>query len=445
MEKLIRVSCCFFLLFLFFSCSGPRQADEPEVHFADASVETQVEDLKDKIEDQPNNILFRKQLADVYSENGEKLQAMRILEAAFVIDPSDAEMKYQYGQIAMSLGDKLKAYRAYKDVLQTAEGSAYLDRIAPIFVDAFVVNPVVQSSADEAFANFSADGDKIIYQSNQNGNWDIFEYNFENQMITQITNSPAHEENPDFAPNQNAVLYTSTSEDHRDVDYNQKLRDIFIMTLSNKKEMNLTTNGSNDWRPRYSGDGKYITFVSERNDLREVPYYKLKGDVFVMENDGRFQLSLTKTESNNGGPCILPGSTEDNGVVFFDSDRNGTYDIFRMDFKGKDIRQITFDPDANDVSPSISANGDKITFFSDRDGNYEIYMMNADGSAQQRLTSNAADDLNPIFSPDGTKVLFHTSRNGNYDIYLLDLTQQSSTMPIHEVITRIDSEIQNLQ
>jgi len=433
------------LLLTMFSCSGSKKSEEKEIVFADEQVQQRVEDLKDKIEENPNSAIYRKQLATVYYENGEKLEAMNQLEKAFVIDPSDAEMKYMYADIALSMGDKLKAYRAYKEVLQMPSGAVYLDRIAPMFTDAFEITKVIGGPANEAFGNFSADGSKIIYQSDQNGNWDIYEYDLQAQTSKVLLATPAQEENPDFAPDGSAFVYSSTRDDHRDVDYNQKLRDIFIYRFDNQKEWNLTTNGSNDWRPRYSPDGKYIVFVSERNDLRDVPFYELFGNIFIMENDGRFQLALTNVEANNGSPCVAPGSTEDKGTIYFDSDRNGNFAIYKTDMKGEDVRQITFNPDANDVGPDISHRGDKIVFFSDRDGNYEIYLMNTDGSAQQRLTSNPADDLNPVFSPDGTKVLFHSDRDGNYDLFMLDLGRQAGTASVSEVLDNIDKAIEQLQ
>ena len=72
-------------------------------------------------------------------------------------------------------------------------------------------------------------------------------------------------------------------------------------------------------------------------------------------------------------------------------------------------------------------------------------MMNTDGSAAQRLTANPADDLNPVFSPDGAKVLFHSNRDGNYDIFQIDLSEQSGTLGIYDVISRIDTALNNLQ
>jgi TolB protein len=445
MQRIISTLILISIFLVFFACGGAKKAGMVHVQLEDDLLQAQVELLQDKIEENPNNIEYRKQLAEVYYQGGKGREALLVLDKAFVIDPSNAESKYLYAEIALSIGDRLKAYRAYKDVLQGSEGQAYLDRIAPKFADAFDVEKVIGTDANEAFGNFSKDGNKIIYQSDQNGNWDIFEYDMISGTTTQLTFSPAHEENPDISPDGKKIIYTSTIEDHRDVNYDQKLRDIFVMDIKSKEKRNLTTNGSNDWRPRFSKDGKHISFVSERDDLREVPFYELFSNVYIMESDGRFQLHLTEVQANNGNPCILPGSTDDKGKVYFDSNSNGLYAIYTVDFKGKNLRQVTFNLNTNDVSPDVSSNGDKVVYFSDRDGNYEIYLMNNDGSAQQRLTSNPSDDLNPLFSPDGINVLFHSNRSGSYDLYLLDLSQQTEALPLHEVVGKIDQAMQGLQ
>ncbi len=445
MKKIVQFSALISLI-LMISCGGSKSGSDvadDEIYAMPGAERIQV--LKEKIQDKPYNMLYRRQLAEAYMETGNNLQAMTVLEDAFQVAPGDAETQYLYSDIASRSGDRIKEYKAYKNILEGPEGDIYFDRIAPKFIDIFKAVKIIGTSADEAFGMYSPDGSNIIYQTNENGNWDIYQYNIASGTSSSLVNSDAEEENPYFSPDGKTIAYTSTAADHRDVDYNQKLRDIFLLDLLTKKNNNLTTNGSNDWRPRFSPDGKYIAFVSERNDLRDLPFIDLNSDVFIMENDGRFQLKLTNTESHNGSPCILSGSTEQNGTVYFDSDQSGTYAIYQMDMKGQDIRQLTFNSIANDVSPSVSLSGEKIAFFSDRDGNYDIFMMNGDGSAQQKLTSNSSDDLNPVFSADGNKILFHSNRNGNYDIFELDLSQQNEMVSKTQLINIIDNSIMNLE
>ena len=446
MQRIIKLLSLLSIVALVFSCSGSKQVTtESGAVIEDVQVQAQAQELQTLIEANPTNQEYRRQLASLYSENRLNLEAMKTLEKAIIMDPNDSETMFLYGEIAVEAGDKVKGYHAYKKVLQGLDGTSYVDRIAPKFSDSFITELLIGGSGQQAFGAFSADGSRIIYQADTQGNWDIFEYNVADKARNPIVQTESHEENPAFAPDGNTIVYTSTVEDHRDVEYDQKVRDIFMKDLASGRETNLTTNGSDDWHPKYAFDGKYIAFVSERNDLRNVPFYQLFGNVFIMEADGRFQLELAHADAHSGSPSIAPGSTEDQGLVYFDSDRDGDRAIYQMDFKGENLRQITFNPGSSDVGPDVSASGDKIVFCSDRDGNFEVYMMNSDGSAQQRLTSNGADDLNPVFSPDGQKVLFHSNRNGDFDIFMMDLSTQSSTLAVSEVVNRIDKALQNLR
>jgi len=256
-----------------------------------------------------------------------------------------------------------------------------------------------------------------------------------------LTYDAAHEENPVYSHDGKFICYTSTRDDHRNVDYDQKLRDIYLMDLQSKREVNLTTNSSNDWRPRFSRDGKFIVFVSERSDLRDVSIIDLYSHIYIMESDGSFQLELTKVDANDGGPVMVGG---ENQPIYFDSNRNGNFAIYKMRSDGSEVKQITYNTEYNDAAPDVNVDGSKIVFFSDRDGNFEIYTMNSDGSNQQRLTANPADDLNPIISPDGTKILFHSNRAGVYAIYELDLAQKSDVASLTQVISQIDAALTRL-
>jgi Tol biopolymer transport system component len=429
------------LLFLvFISCGGTSKTstDSEDLGSSDAEISLRIADLKENIEDDPNNLDLRLQLAREYEALNRNMEALKTYEDALAIDPNQADIKYSYAELALRMGDKRKSFQSYKDILLGVDGPQYLGRIAPKFLDSYVVRPVISTPVPEAYANYSIDGTKIIYQAYQNDNWDIFEFDVASQTSKQLTFDPAHEENPDISPDMKTIVYTSTKDDHRNVDYDQKLRDIYIMDLSSQIETNLTTNSSNDWKPRYDRSGNFIVFVSERNDLRDVSITELYSNIYIMEADGSFQLQLTKVDANDGGPVIWGGES---GFIYFDSNRNGSYDIYRMKADGSDVKQLTDDQEINNVSPDINADATKITFFSDRDGNYEIYIMNENGENLQRVTSNPADDLNPVFSPDGTKILFHSDRMGNYDIFEADLTQKNETATISDVVAKIDASL----
>ena len=395
-----------------------------------------IAELRKNIEDEPNKMEWRYQLAKEYKQIGRNMEALKTYEEALAINPSQSDLKYNYAELSMTMGDKKKALQAYKEILLGIDGQQYLDRISPKFLDAYQVTPVISGPAAEAFGMYSPDGMKIIYQVYQIDNWDIFEFDRATQTSTQITFKPSDEENPAYTPDFKYLLYTSTQDDHRNVEYNQKLRDIYYFDRSANREINLTTNSSNDWRPRFSRDGKLISFVSERSDLREVSPVELYSHIYMMEADGTFQLQITQGEQIDGGPVMSGGETD---PIYFDSNRSGNFAIYKITPGTSDTQQITASMPYNNVAPDLNFENTRITFFSDRDGNYEVYIMNSDGSNEQKLTSNPADDLNPVFSADGRKILFHSDRRGNYDLYEIDLDQKIDGASVSKVVEQIDA------
>ena len=428
------------LILFLMSCGGSSKSDvaTDDMAMSELASSERIAELQENIEDEPNNLSWRLLLAQEYESMGQDMQALKTYESALAVDPNQADIKYSYAELALRMGDKRKAFTSYKEVLLGRDGPQYLNRIAPKFLDSYNVTALIASSVPEAFPSYSADGTKIIYQAYQGDNWNIYEYDKALQTTKQLTFDPADEENPAYSPDGRTIAFTSTKDDHRDVDYNQKLRDIYTIDLITQYETNLTTNGSNDWKPRFSSDGNFIVFVSERNDLREVSLTEINSHIFIMEKDGSFQLELTKVEANDGGPVLRGGET---GTLYFDSNRNGSYDIYRMKADGTEIKQITYSREYDTVAPDLSAIGNRIAFFSDRDGNYEIYMMNENGDDEIRVTSNPADDLNPVFSNDGQKIIFFSNRSGNYDIYEASLDQRNEGASISDVVVKIDASL----
>jgi Tol biopolymer transport system component len=82
-----------------------------------------------------------------------------------------------------------------------------------------------------------------------------------------------------------------------------------------------------------------------------------------------------------------------------------SYDIFRADLDGSNLRQLTNTP-GYDAEATISPVGDRIIFTSDRSGDLELYSMALDGSDVKRLTNRPGYDGGAYYSPDGSKIVW---------------------------------------
>lgn len=57
------------------------------------------------------------------------------------------------------------------------------------------------------YASWSSDGRQLVYQSDANGNWDIYLYSLETGKVSALTHSPFDEQHPVWVPGKRAVVF----------------------------------------------------------------------------------------------------------------------------------------------------------------------------------------------------------------------------------------------
>jgi Tol biopolymer transport system component len=119
----------------------------------------------------------------------------------------------------------------------------------------------------------------------------------------------------------------------------------------------------------------------------------------------------------------------DSYTVYFESDRNGDTEIYRID--GEDATQVTT---GNCVHPSVTADGSmllytKITETSEWGTFWNVYIF--EGGEERRLTRNEIyDEFEPAISRDGTFAAFSSLREGNLEIITLPIDQLEMQLDI---------------
>ena len=99
--------------------------------------------------------------------------------------------------------------------------------------------------------------------------------------------------------------------------------------------------------------------------------------------------------------AALYAQASDVSHIAFSSKRDGNYDIYMMDTKGKNLQKLTNHP-GNEYSPAFSPDGRWMAYVSNRDGNLEVYVMYLNTRISHRLTWHSRHDVNPAWSPDGS-------------------------------------------
>jgi len=428
--KLLLLLIVALLPGLFTSCGGSKKVSQSE--YSAMSPSDKITYLTAQVEKDPENIVLKKQLYKEYLSLDMAPQALNVMEEVLIIDPTQVDIQFEYGELQYKQGNTTSANRAFLNVLNSVSGDFYTSRIANYVSGNFLVQAVTSGAMDEGFPSFSADGKKMAFQKFNGNDWDIIEFDLETRQELPLAATSANEEAPVYSPDGKQLVYTSTASDRRPIENKVKVREIRVMERSDRFSQNLTQSVADDWLPRYSNNAEMLLFVSERSDLRRVSYVDKQSDIFIMERDGDFQHRLTDSPANEGGASF----SADDKRIFFHSNKNGVYDLFSMKTSGKQVLTIVDSP-GNDVNPSASPKGDHVVFMSDRDGNYEIYRVTTEGAQPERLTYNAGVDANPVFSPDGKSVAFHSDRNGNFDIFVINLDYESGAMTKAELIQKL--------
>lgn len=154
---------------------------------------------------------------------------------------------------------------------------------------------------------------------------------------------------------------------------------------------------SNDYShsPRFSPDGKRVTFISNRSGYDEI---------WVANSNcsNQRQVSLLNQKGTRH-----PDWSPDGTRIAFNQIVDGQYEIFDIEVEGGRIRRLTNSP-YNDTLPKWSSNGKAIYFCSMRDPNNEhecqVWKLSLDGGEISNVTNNNYGEY--IESADGSSLYF---------------------------------------
>jgi len=216
---------------------------------------------------------------------------------------------------------------------------------------------------------------KIAFDTDRDGNTEIYVMNPDGSDQTRITNNPAADYDPAWSFDGSQIAFVSS----RDAN-----SEIYKMNADGSGQTRLTNNAATDDQPAWSPDGSQIAFVSRRDGNDEI---------YVMNADGSGQTRLTAVAAAAGGPLRLT------------------------------------DTPATDGGPAWSPDGSKIAFHSERDGNSEIYTMNPDGTNVTRLSYTSLTDREPAWHPAGTTLAVSTfcTCNGRFQIYVSGISHWAAS------------------
>ena len=166
----------------------------------------------------------------------------------------------------------------------------------------------------DLFPVWSPDGRRIAFDSDRDGNWEIYVMNADGSGVTRLTDNDAADGFPAWSPDGRRITFDSD----RDGNW-----EIYVMNADGSGVARLTDNGAADGFPAWSPDGRRIAFESNRDGNVEI---------YLMNPDGSGVVRLTYNGAADFSPAWSPDGRR---IAFYSNRDDGNWDIYVMNAAGE--------------------------------------------------------------------------------------------------------------
>ena len=231
-----------------------------------------------------------------------------------------------------------------------------------------------EPNANNSYPIASPDGEWIVYQSDRDGDFEIYVSNTVGGELQRITANSYLDRLASWSPDGEWIVYSS---DRRGDGALDLMRVRFNGGEVVGEEEVILSNGNYNSHPRYSPDGNSIIFTTGA-DPRDARTWEIAS----IDLDSRDVTQLTNNNVRDAS-AIFSNDGEQIVYITFTEKQNA---IAMMDANGSNQR-IVYDSEGSDWAASFSPDDNYLIFTSDVSDSDQLYLMTPNGDNVQQITN----------------------------------------------------------